>query len=392
MLIHINGWRMKNVLILGATGTIAKNTYDIVRRYPELFKVKAMVARRDWKELLKLAEEFNPEFVGFYEDDAAFQFKEHVGCATKVFAGKDAVINEICASDYDVVVSAIPGFDALEPTLASIPHTKTLALANKESIVCAWPFIKEKASLHNTKIIPVDSEHSAVFQILENDNRAALEKITITASGGPFRGHTKEQLKSVTKAMALKHPNWVMGAKNTIDSATLANKGLEVIEAYHFFDLQPSQIDALVHPQSIVHAMSHYYDGTVLWHLAHPDMRNPIAYAMNCMNRLALPLPNLDVTSFNSLTFEEPDHNAFPLLSAAKATLNAGLDSRIVFNAANEDAVTAFMSDTIDFYTISDVVLKALDEIKSQTISNLDDVFAHDKEVRFAMNKFLLSF
>lgn len=389
MSIHLNGRRMKNILILGATGTIAKNTYDIVRRYPELFKVKAMVARRDWKEMHKLAEEFKPEFIGFYDDEAASQFKEQSGAGAKVLSGKDAVISEICTAGYDVVVSAIPGFDALEPTLASIPHTKTLALANKESIVCAWPFIKEKANLHNTKIIPVDSEHSAVFQILENDNRAALEKITITASGGPFRGHTKEQLKSVTKAMALKHPNWVMGAKNTIDSATLANKGLEVIEACHFFDLQPSQIDALVHPQSVVHAMSHYQDGTVLWHLAHPDMRNPIAYAMNCMSRLDLPLPKLDASSFNSLTFEEPDHNAFPLLRAAKATLSAGLDSRIVFNAANEDAVTAFISDAIAFHAISDVVLKALDDMKSQAISNLDDVFAYDKEVRIAMSQLL---
>lgn len=382
---------MKNVLILGATGTIAKNTYDIIRRYPQVFKLKAVVARRDWNELCKLVENFKPEMVGFYDDEASIQFKENYANSPRVYSGKEVILNEICSQEYDIVVSAIPGFDALEPTLACIPNTKLIALANKESIVCAWPFIKEKASLHETKIIPVDSEHSAVFQILEHDNREALEKITITASGGPFRGFSKDQLKNVTKEMALKHPNWIMGAKNTIDSATLANKGLEVIEAYHFFELKPSQIDALVHPQSIVHAMSHYHDGTVLWHLAHPDMRNPIAYAMNYPKRIELSLPKLDVVSFNSLTFEQPDNEAFPLLNAAKCTLNESLAAKITFNAANEEAVSAFVNDIMPFHAISDVVLKALDQIKAQTISNIDDVFAYDKEVRIIMEKLLKS-
>lgn len=365
----------KSVLLLGATGTIGDNTLQIIRNNPEKFHLKSIVARSNTSKLEDIANEFGVENIGLYDENAAKNISRNVITTEK------NIISDICCQHHDVVVSAISGFAALKPTHAAIPHLTTLALANKESIVAAWRFINQKAIENKKIIVPVDSEHNAIFQIFNQEHQHNLEEFIITASGGPFRNYTREMMKDIDPKQALKHPNWAMGPKNTLDSATLANKGLEIIEAQALYNIQPSQIRAIIHPQSIVHAMLNYDDGTSIWNLYKPTMQIPIAHAMHYPKRGQANNPRVDIEAMNSLTFEEPDYTRFPLLKAAMDTLHAGECYKIAFNAANEVAGQAFLDGKIGFLDIERIVLDTLASLTTTPLNSLDEIIDYNNMI-----------
>lgn len=375
---------MKALSILGSTGSIGKNTLAVVARFPELFTVKALTAKNSTALLAEQIVLFQPELAVVYDAAAAAALKPLLPgrCRTEVLYGPDGYRAAACLAGVDIVVAAMVGAAGLDPVLAAIEAGKQIALANKETLVMAGAVVTAAARRNNVRLMPIDSEHSAIFQCLQGQRRADLDKIILTASGGALLRTPVRNFSAITPQQALKHPNWNMGAKITIDSATLMNKGLEVIEARWLFDLDKDQIEVVIHPQSIVHSMVAFKDGSVLAQLGLPDMRAAIAYALSCPQRLPLGLPAPDFTELGNLTFEAPDYERFPCLVLALDVCRAGGTLPAVMNAANEVAVNAFLSEKLPFVGIAELVKATVMAHTLQSQPDLQSILAADAWAR----------
>ena len=354
---------MKELAILGSTGSIGTQTLDVVRAYPERYRVYALCAHRSIDLLVQQAKEFHPEVVCIADESLYEPLSRQLSSISyqgKIWAGSDSIAEVVTMPSIDIVVAAMVGYAGLRPTIEAIKAGKTIALANKETLVVAGEIICELALQHHTPLLPVDSEHSAIFQSLVGEDRSEIEKILLTASGGPFRTFSLEQMKTVTAADALKHPNWDMGAKITIDSASMMNKGFEVIEAKWLFGVPVEKIQVLVHPQSIVHSAVQFTDGAIKAQLGAPDMRLPIQYALSFPERLASDFPRADLFALKDLTFEEPDMTRFPNLGLAYEAMRRGGNIPCVLNAANEVANLAFREGRCGFLQMSDIISETM--------------------------------
>ncbi len=361
-----SGQGPRRLSILGATGSIGLNTLDIVAAEPGRFVIEALTAGRNARELAQLAIRFSAKVAVVADPSAYAELRDRlVGTGIEAAAGLDAVV-AAATRPSDIVVSAIVGFAGLAPSLAALGATRILALANKETLVSAGPLFLRTAERVGTRILPVDSEHNAIFQAFEAGNAAAVSEVIITASGGPFLRTPKAELGAVTREMALKHPKWSMGPKITIDSATLMNKGLELIEAYRLYPVSVDQLSVLVHPQSVVHGMVRYQDGSLLAELGVPDMRTPIGYCLAWPERRPTSVKPLDLAAVGTLTFEAPDRDRFPCLPLAEAAMRRGAGAPCVLNAANEVAVEAFLAGRIGFLDIARVVETTIDRIDDE--------------------------
>ena len=371
----------KQIAILGSTGSIGTQALQVIEEHPDLYEVYALTANNKVDLLVEQARKFHPEAVVIANEDKYPQLKEALAdMPVKVYAGTDALCQIVESRPIDIVLTAMVGYAGLRPTMNAIKAGKTIALANKETLVVAGELINRLAGEYHAPILPVDSEHSAVFQCLEMNN--PVHKVILTASGGPFRTYTMEQLRTVTKEQALRHPNWHMGAKITIDSASMMNKGFEVIEAKWLFGVRPDQIEVVVHPQSIIHSMVEFEDGAVKAQLGVPDMRLPIQYAFSYPKREPLSGGRLDFSKYNTLTFEKPDTDRFRNLALAYEALHRGGNMPCIVNAANEVVVAAFLKDQISFLGMSDVIEKAM--VRVPFIQNPDyaDYVETDAETR----------
>jgi 1-deoxy-D-xylulose-5-phosphate reductoisomerase len=380
----------RQIALLGSTGSIGTQALDVIRRHPGRLEVYALTAHTQVDLLIRQAREWLPEVVVIadpskYEPlQAALQ-----DLPIKVWAGSEALAQVVELEPIDMVLTAMVGFAGLQPTIHALKAGKAIALANKETLVVAGELITRLAAEHRAPILPVDSEHSAIFQCLAGEQRNPIEKILLTASGGPFRLLTAEQLQRVTKADALKHPNWNMGAKVTIDSASLMNKGLEMIEARWLFGVRPEQIQVLVHPQSIIHSMVQFGDKSIKAQLGLPDMRLPIQYALTYPDRLETDFPSLDFAQYPTLTFEEPDLARFPHLSYAFEAIRQGGNLPCILNAANEVIVAAFLRDEIGFSAMSALLEKALQSVEAIAAPSYDDLVESDKKTRIKTSEII---
>ncbi|MBQ9605676.1 MAG: 1-deoxy-D-xylulose-5-phosphate reductoisomerase [Lachnospiraceae bacterium] len=372
---------MKKIVILGSTGSIGTQTLDIVRGNKDRLRVTAVAAGHNAKMLEAQIREFDPEVAVLYDEKAAETLKARVsdtGC--KVLSGMDGLIEAAALPEADIVVGAMVGMIGIKPTIAAIEAGHDIALANKETLVCAGHVIMPLAKKHGVKILPVDSEHSAIFQSLRAGGHDEIEKILLTASGGPFRGKKTEELGSMTAAEALKHPNWDMGPKVTIDSSTLVNKGLEIMEAHWLFDVPVDDIEVYVHPQSIVHSAVQFLDGAVVAQLGVPDMHIPIQYALFYPERVLLGGKRLDLFEASDLTIERPDMDTFKGLSLAIRAAKRGGNMPTVFNAANEAAVRKFLKDEIRFLQIYDIIEEAMEHVPYSEDPSIEEVFVTERE------------
>jgi len=373
----------KHIAILGSTGSIGTQALEVIAAHPEAFQVEVLTSQNNAGLLIEQAKKFNPNAVVIINDDAYANVKDALlPLNIKVFAGENALASVVQMDTIDLVLTALVGYSGLKPTLKAIEAGKNIALANKETLVVAGELVTRLAKSRAVNIYPVDSEHSAIFQCLAGEFHNPIEKIILTASGGPFRGKKRNELMQVTKAQALKHPNWTMGAKVTIDSATLMNKGLEVIEAKWLFGLKTEQVEVVVHPQSIIHSLVQFEDGSIKAQLGLPDMRLPIQFAMAYPARLKSDFPRFDFANFPALTFEKPDTETFRNLALAFEALGRGGNMPCVLNAANEVAVAAFLQDHIGFLEMSDVVEQCLAKMDYITSPTLEDYVSTDKETR----------
>lgn len=375
---------MKYISVLGSTGSIGKNVLDVVGRFPEQYGVKALAAATNIDILLDQIISFQPEIAVVIDKKHAEILKERLpaGLKTEVLYGDEGYISAATHPDSEMVVSSIVGAAGLLPTVAAVKAGKTIALANKETLVMAGDYVMNLAREKGVRILPVDSEHSAVFQCLEGQNRSELNKILLTASGGPFRNRAAEDFKSITLEEALDHPTWNMGKKITIDSATLMNKGLEVIEARHLFDVSCDEIEVIIHPQSIIHSMVAFRDGSILAQMGAPDMRGAIAYAMSWPERLPLNLPLPDLAKMGSLTFETPDMDKFVCLALAFDACRAGGTLPAVLNAANEVAVEAVLKKRMSFAGIPEIIEKTMEKHSLEKNPDLSDIIEADQWAR----------
>lgn len=374
---------MKELAILGSTGSIGTQTLDVVRAYPDRYQVYALCAHRSIDLLVQQAKEFHPEVVCIADESLYEPLKERLSALDcKVWAGTDAIAEVVTMPSIDIVVAAMVGYAGLRPTIEAIKAGKTIALANKETLVVAGEIICDLAIKHHTPILPVDSEHSAIFQSLVGEDRSEIEKILLTASGGPFRTFSLEKMKTVTAADALKHPNWEMGAKITIDSASMMNKGFEVIEAKWLFGVPVEKIQVLVHPQSIVHSAVQFTDGAIKAQLGAPDMRLPIQYALSFPERLASEFPRVDLFALKDLTFEEPDLARFPNLGLTYEAMRRGGNIPCVLNAANEVANLAFREGRCGFLQMSDVIAETMNKAAFIPKPTYENYVETDKEAR----------
>ena len=374
---------MKQIAILGSTGSIGTQTLDVVRQNPEAFSVYALSAHRSIDLLIKQALEFNPAVVCIADETYYRPLCEALSdLPIRVLAGEKALAEMVTMPAIDVVVAAMVGYAGLRPTIEAIKAKKTIALANKETLVVAGEIIDRLAKCYKVNILPVDSEHSAIFQSLVGEDMTSVEKLLLTASGGPFRNFTLEQMQHVTAAEALRHPNWEMGAKITIDSASMMNKGFEVIEARWLFDIPVDKIQVLVHPQSVVHSAVQFVDGSVKAQLGTPDMRMPIQYALTYPERWMSDVARLDLFATQSLTFEEPDVKRFPNLALAYEAMNKGGNMPCVLNAANEVVNLAFREGKCGFMQMSDVIAKTMEKTMFITEPTYEDYVQIDKEAR----------
>ena len=374
---------MKQIAILGSTGSIGTQTLDVVRQHPDKFSVYALSAHRSVDLLIQQALEFNPAVVCIADETCYRPLCEALSdLPIRVLAGEKALAEMVTMPAIDVVVAAMVGYAGLRPTIEAIKAKKTIALANKETLVVAGEIIERLAKRYKVDILPVDSEHSAIFQSLVGEDMGSVEKLLLTASGGPFRNVTLEQMQHVTAAEALRHPNWEMGAKITIDSASMMNKGFEVIEARWLFDIPVDKIQVLVHPQSVVHSAVQFVDGSVKAQLGTPDMRMPIQYALTYPERWMSDVPRLDLFATQSLTFEEPDLKRFPNLALAYEAMNKGGNMPCVLNAANEVVNLAFREGKCGFLQMSDVIAQTMEKTMFITEPTYEDYVQTDKEAR----------
>lgn len=373
----------KHIAILGSTGSIGTQALEVVAQHSEYFQVEVLTAQNNATLLIEQAIRFKPNAVVIVNDEHYAQVKEALlPLDIKVYAGENALASVVQMDSIDLVLTALVGYAGLLPTIKAIEAGKTIALANKETLVVAGELITQIAREKGVNIYPVDSEHSAIFQCIVGEFHNKIEKIILTASGGPFRGRKREELLSITKAQALKHPNWTMGAKITIDSASLMNKGLEVIEAKWLFNLTADQVEVVVHPQSIVHSLVQFEDSSIKAQLGLPDMRLPIQFAMTYPDRFKNDFQRFDFTKYPSLTFEKPDMETFRNLALAFEALQKGGNIPCVLNAANEVAVAEFLKDNVGFLQMSDVVERCMAKIQFVAKPNLDDYIQTDRETR----------
>ena len=373
----------KQIAILGSTGSIGTQALQVIEEHPDQYEAYVLTANNRVDELIAQARKFLPEAVVIANEAHYPALKEALASLPiKVYAGEDAICQIVAEKPIDIVLTAMVGYAGLRPTIHAIRARKTIALANKETLVVAGELINELAHINHTPILPVDSEHSAVFQCLAGEADNALEKVILTASGGPFRTYSYEQLKHVSKAEALKHPNWEMGAKITIDSASMMNKGFEVIEAKWLFGVRPEQIEVVVHPQSVVHSMVQFEDGAVKAQLGMPDMRLPIQYAFSYPKRLKASFPRLDWAQCTQLTFEQPDTERFRNLALAYEALHRAGNMPCIVNAANEVVVDAFLHDRISFLGMSRVIEQTMERVSYLRQPTYDDYVATDAEAR----------
>ena len=373
--------KKKQIAILGSTGSIGTQALQVIEEHPDLYEAYALTANNQVELLAQQARKFMPAAVVIANEAKYLQLKEMLAdLPIQVYAGADALCEIVEAKPIDVVLASMVGYAGLRPTMNAIKAGKAIALANKETLVVAGELINALAQQYHTPILPVDSEHSAIFQCLEPNN--ALEKVILTASGGPFRTFSMEQLQHVTKEQALKHPNWDMGAKITIDSATMMNKGFEVIEAKWLFGVRPDQIEVVVHPQSVIHSMVQYEDGAVKAQLGVPDMRLPIQYAFSYPQRIKASFDRLDFATMKELTFEQPDTNRFRCLALAYEALNRGGNMACIVNAANEVVVSAFLKDRLPFLRMSEVIEQCMGKVPFIQTPTYEDYVATDAEAR----------
>lgn len=373
----------KRIAILGSTGSIGTQALDVIRRHPGYFSAEILTAHSNAELLCRQALEFMPNAVVIGNQDHYLFVKQTLEPkGIKVFTGQDSVEQIVESDGVDMVLAAIVGFAGLRSTLRAIGAGKTIALANKETLVVAGDLITKAAASRGVNIYPVDSEHSAIFQCLAGEFHNRVEKIFLTASGGPFRGYTAEMLQNITIEQALAHPNWQMGNKITIDSATLMNKGLEVIEARWLFGLSPQQIEVVVHPQSVIHSMVQFADGSIKAQMGLPDMRLPILYALSYPNRIHTGFPRFSFSDCNMLSFSQPDTKVFRNLQLAYDALNAGGNMPCILNAANETAVSAFLGGELCFASIPDVIAQAMTKASFVEAPTLDDYTLSDAETR----------
>lgn len=382
---------MKRITILGSTGSIGTQTLDVVRKNKDKFEVVAISANSSVDLLLEQILEFNPKYVAVYNEESANKLKNMIpnNIDIEVLSSMEGLVKICQLKEVDIVLTAVVGMIGLVPTMAAIKAKKTIALANKETLVTAGEIVMEEAKKNNVDILPVDSEHSAIFQCLNGERKKDVEKIILTASGGPFRGKSKEELINVTKNQALKHPNWDMGRKISIDSSTLMNKGLEVIEAKWLFDVDVEDIDIVVHPQSIIHSMVSFKDSSVMAQLGCPDMRLPIEYALTYPGRSETDFERLDLAKIATLTFEKPDMGTFPCLQLAFKVLKLGGTYPTVLNAANEVLVNEFLDDKIGFYDIPYYIERSLEQHNNRSNPTLEDILEVDKETRKFLSNLL---
>lgn len=379
----------RTIAILGSTGSIGTQALDVVREHPDSFEIYALTANNSLDLLIKQAREFVPEVVVIANEEKYGKLKEALSdLPIKVWAGSDAIAQVVESEPIDMVLTAMVGYSGLNPTISAIRAKKAIALANKETLVVAGELIMALALEYKVPILPVDSEHSAIFQCL-NGESSPIEKILLTASGGPFRNHTIDQLSKVTKAQALKHPNWDMGAKITIDSASLMNKGFEMIEAKWLFDLDPAQVEVVVHPQSIIHSMVQFEDSSIIAQLGLPDMRLPIQYAFAYPHRMKSGFERLNIFELGTMTFEKPDMERFRNLAFAFEAAKTKGNMPCILNAANEVVVAAFLRDQVGFLEMSDVIEKTMQKTSFVETPSYDDYVATDTEARHIAHEFL---
>lgn len=383
---------MKTVSILGSTGSVGRSTVDLIQSQRHMFDVRVLTAQSNVDLLAEQARALEAKLAVIGDEKLYQALKTKLaGTETDVAAGRQAVI-DAAGMDADWVMAAIVGMAGLEPLMNAIARGKAVAIANKEPLVAAGPLVMAQAQRYGAKILPVDSEHNAIFQVFENQNKAAIERLVITASGGPFRTWTKAQMARATPEQAVAHPNWSMGAKISVDSASMMNKALEVIEAHYLFDMPAEKIDVVVHPQSVVHSMVEYADGSFLAQLGASDMRTPIAYALAWPSRMPTSGQRLDLTQLRRLDFEPLDHDRFPAVGRAFACLRAGQAACLVFNAANEVAVQAFLDGKIGFLAIHDVISGALDHFDAPgSLQTLEDILLLDQTVRQHSESYILN-
>lgn len=373
----------RRVAILGSTGSIGRQALDVIRQHRDLFEVELLTANNSSELLIAQAREFDVNSAVIcneekYDEVASALQKDGI----KVFAGMDSVCSLVGGSNIDIVLTAMVGFSGLASTVAAIKAGKAIALANKETLVAAGSLVTALAREHGVPLLPVDSEHSAIFQCLQGSGNNRISRIHLTASGGPFREWSREQIAAAGPREALRHPNWQMGSKITIDSATMMNKGLEVIEAKWLFDVEPEDIRVVVHPESIIHSMVEFADGAVIAQLGHPDMREPIQYALAYPQRLNLDNRKLDFAALGSLSFSAPDTERFPALGLAYEALRHGGNLACTMNAANEIAVAAYLREEISFYGISDIVAETMAGVEFAASPSLDDIFATNEAAK----------
>ena len=382
--------KKKNIAILGSTGSIGTQTLEVISEHSSLFEVEVLTANNNSKLLIEQAKKFKPNMVVITNEE---KYKEVCDAlfdlGIKVFAGEQSLEEVVESENIDIVLTALVGYSGLKPTIRAIKAGKNIALANKETLVVAGELIVGLCKEYNVRLSPVDSEHSAIFQCLVGEMYNPIEKIYLTASGGPFRGMKANELLNITKEQALKHPNWDMGAKITIDSASLMNKGLEVIEAKWLFDLKPKQIDVIVHPQSIIHSAVQFLDGSIKAQIGIPDMKLPIQYALGFPKRLQNNFKRFTFMDYPNLTFEKPDLESFKNLQLAYNAMEKGGNKPCILNAANEIAVDAFLKDKIGFLNMSDLIADCMEKITFVANPNLDDYVATNEATRILANELL---
>ena len=375
--------KKRQLAILGSTGSIGTQALEVVSEHSDLFEVYALTANNQVDLLINQARKYMPEVVVIANERKYPELKEALeDLPIKVWAGADAIAQMVQSEPIDMVLTAMVGYSGLRPTISAIKAGKAIALANKETLVVAGELIMKLAAEHKVPILPVDSEHSAIFQCLTGAYDNPIEKILLTASGGPFRRKTLEELATVTKAQALRHPNWTMGAKITIDSASMLNKGFEMLEAQWLFDVTPDQVQVVVHPQSVIHSMVQFEDGAVIAQLGIPDMKLPIAYAFSFPTRMRSMAPRLDFNQYSTLTFEEPDMERFRNLAFAFEAARQGGNMPCILNAANEVVVAAFLQDRIGFLQMSDVIEQTMRKASFIVNPSYEDYVATDTEAR----------
>jgi 1-deoxy-D-xylulose-5-phosphate reductoisomerase len=381
---------LKKISLLGATGSIGTQTLDIIKEHPDQFELVAMSVGKNIAKAREIAEEFKPLILSVQEKEDAEKLMSVLSSKTKVYWGEEGIVEAACQHDADIVVNAVLGSVGLYPTLQAIEAGKTIAIANKETLVTAGHIVMDAARKHGVSLLPVDSEHSAIFQALQGERKENIEKLIITASGGSFRDYTREELVGVTVEEALNHPNWSMGAKITIDSASMMNKGLEVIEAHWLFDIEYDKIDVVLHRESIIHSMVQYHDTSVIAQLGTPDMRTAIQYALTYPTRLPrAQAKKLDLVEIGKLHFEKMDYHRFRCLAFAFDAGKVGGSMPTVLNAANEAAVAAFLNGQISFLQIEDLIEKAMQKHELIQLPELDAIRQIDRETRLNVHRFI---